>query len=515
MQAASDTPTTPNLIGPLPPLPRGEALPVVPTTVVEAQSRFRCPAYSCTMRGQDCAGRHVRAKQTESTALFASAHACIGCEAGKARAELLNATTTADRHDGRRPYAPPPVNGDSGATKRRKAAEAAAKTGVPNCAKCGAARKWVRRPEGHPLRPWCGDCVRDANSRMKRRLPRASTACPSAVAHLLRSGDLPAAYEVAKDAGVALLGASRKRATPKAEPVSTLKLHPACEACGAERAQVRRRKSHPLYPFCYSCVQTADSRLRHRIKRVATKAPRAVAVLLRTGDRDQALRAAAEDGATILGPKIPTLAEPSAENATAAPLSPSQADQPAQPVGHVTEGGGATCPASSPSAAPSASESSTRAARAFSTPCDQVVAECAGDVVGGSVEDCPSLLTDEPGAEHGPGGESLRRPCKPEQAFAAEPACPASVTPPVADPVRTAADLEAPPARSLRDVDGVSGRGPSWRQVAQGLLEEMRESAAADLVEITRLQIQVKKLEAENRQLVRALALSKGFEVDQ
>ena len=516
LAGATDTPTTPNPIGPLPPLPkRGEPLNVVPNTAEEAAARFKCVTYACTMRGADCAGRHDRASRTENTALFAGAHKCLSCAGGRARARLLGIISSADRHDGRRPYAPPPVNGDSGATVIRKAAEASAKQGVPDCAKCGAKRKWIKRPEGHPLRPWCGDCVRTANSRMKRWLPRASTACPSAVAHLLRGGSLAAAYSVAEDAGVPLLKprkGPRPAPKPEAKPV---KKHPDCEKCGAERRQVRRRKGHPLYPFCYACVQSADTKLRHRVKRVASNSPRAIAVLLRTGDRDQALRAAAEDGCTILGPKIPPLAASSAKSATANPSPSSQAGPPAQQVGHVTEGGGASCPASSPSAAPSASESSTRAARAFSTPCGQVAAECAGDVAGGSVEDCPSLLTDELGAEPGPGGESLRRPCKPTQAIPAEPASPASVTPPVADPVRTAADLEPPPARSLRDVDGVSGRGPSWRQVAQGLLDEMRESAAADLVEITRLQIQVKKLQAENRQLVRALALSKGFEVDQ
>lgn len=58
-----------------------------PTTTEAAAETFRCESYACTLAGASCARQHVRAVQTQD----ARRQHCIGCEAGAARARLLNA----------------------------------------------------------------------------------------------------------------------------------------------------------------------------------------------------------------------------------------------------------------------------------------------------------------------------------------------------------------------------------------------------------------------------------------
>lgn len=59
----------------------------IPTTIEKAAETFRCEPYACTLTGASCAHQHVRAVQTQD----ARRQHCIGCEAGEARARLLNA----------------------------------------------------------------------------------------------------------------------------------------------------------------------------------------------------------------------------------------------------------------------------------------------------------------------------------------------------------------------------------------------------------------------------------------
>jgi len=299
--------------------------------------------------------------------------------------------------------------------------------------------------------------VRDAVSRLKKRLPRSSTRCPDAVVLILRGGSTSEAYDLAEQQGVHVQ--PRRKSGPKADPAKAKRQsgHPDCEHCGAPRKNVRRVPAHPLYPFCYDCVRFADRRLRHRVPNVATRSPRAVAHYLRHKDREAALRLAVQDGCQVKGRIVLSLDsdEPTKAAHTAPPTG-----QPAQLAGFAADGAAASCLAAAPSAAissPAAADESLSA---------------------------------------GPGGESLRRPCAPSQAFPAELGQASA-----ADTLRASADPS--------DQPGV--QGPA---IAQSLLARLRESAVQQLVEVTRLEAENRRLKEENGHLVRALAASKGLQVD-
>lgn len=272
-----------------------------PTTPEGAAETFRCEPYTCTLTGRACALTHVKAVQTQAH----SREHCITCEAGAARARLLdvgqvrcrvpNAAGVECGHEPEQGRAfcrahrfhrnlPPSLKGEPSdkfqarpappaqrevfrptgevrETKRVAQSDKPCPRKKPsppvrpartqaNCLECG----WERSgpgTRGYPnLVDWCGKCLKFARQAMAHRDIENT---PEAVEKWLR--------------------------TPKAERPPLVSRRPPCARCGIVRGA--SRPGHPLTEaWCTFCLDCARQALYRRGVRKGT--PEQLAEVMRT-----------------------------------------------------------------------------------------------------------------------------------------------------------------------------------------------------------------------------------------